>query len=442
MDLALLGFLTIGVFLALILLARTPVIVALILVPVIAALVGGHGPDLSGHVIDGIKAVSPVAAMIMFAVLYFGLMIDAGLFEPLIRGLMRMVREDPVRLCLITAALPMLVALDGDGSTTFLISITALMPVHRRMGLNPLVLPGIVALAAGVMNILPWGGPTARTMSALNGTVDQIFLPVLPAMLAGIAWVFFAAFLMGRREKRRLAVEGSALGPAIAEAGDLGGSPAAPSPGWLFWFNLGLTTLLIGLLFQGLYGEAIGLPELHPALLFMIAFAIALPVNRRGWAAQSAQIAAHAPSVVMATSMMFAAGVFTGVLGGTGMIKAMAAVLAGALPQALAPYLAPIVAVTSMPFSLVFTPDAYYFGVLPVFANTAAAVGHDPLAIGRAAILGQMTTGFPLSPLTGATFVLLGLSQVSLRDHQRFTFLWAFGTTLVMTAAAFLTGAL
>ena len=442
MDLALLGFLTIGVFLALILFARAPVIVALILVPICAALLGGLGADLSKHVIDGVKAVAPVAALIMFAVLYFGLMIDVGLFEPLVRGLMGLVREDPIRLCLVTAALPMVVALDGDGSTTFLISITALMPVHRRMGVNPLVLPGIVGLAAGVMNILPWGGPTARTMSALNGTIDQVFLPILPAMLAGIAWVFVAAFLIGRREKARLATDGPAAGVTLGEADDVGGAPATPAPGWLFWFNLALTVVLIAFLFQGLWGEALGVPELHPALLFMIAFAIALPVNRRGWPAQSAQIAAHAPSVVMATSMMFAAGVFTGVLGGTGMIKAMAGVLAGALPTALTPYLAPIVAVTSMPLSLVFTPDAYYFGVLPVFAHTAEAIGHDPLAIGRAALLGQMTTGFPVSPLVGATFVLLGLSQVSLRDHQRFTFLWAFGTTIVMTIVAALTGAL
>ena len=124
------------------------------------------------------------------------------------------------------------------------------------------------------------------------------------------------------------------------------------------------------------------------------------------------------------------------------LIKAMAEVLAGAFPEVLSPWLSLLVAITSMPLSLVFTPDAYYFGVLPVFAETAAAMGHDPLAIGRAAILGQMTTGFPLSPLTAATFILVGLSQVSLRDHQRFVFMWAFGTTLVMTAVAWLTGAL
>ena len=76
----------------------------------------------------------------------------------------------------------MLVALDGDGATTFLISVTALLPVYRRMGIDPLVLPAIVALAAGVMNLLPWGGPTARAMSVLRAGVDQIFVPVLPAM--------------------------------------------------------------------------------------------------------------------------------------------------------------------------------------------------------------------------------------------------------------------
>jgi citrate-Mg2+:H+ or citrate-Ca2+:H+ symporter, CitMHS family len=141
-------------------------------------------------------------------------------------------------------------------------------------------------------------------------------------------------------------------------------------------------------------------------------------------------------------TMICAAGVFAGIMNGAGLITAMAQAAATNMPAFAVPWLSGIVAVTGMPMSLVFTPDAYYFGVLPVFAETAAAVGHDPAAIGRAAILGQMTTGFPLSPLTASTFILIGLSQVSLRDHQKHMFLWAFGTTLVMTAVAALTGAL
>ena len=200
--------------------------------------------------------------------------------------------------------------------------------------------------------------------------------------------------------------------------------------------------MVVLLLFQGLAPDWVRLPDLPAPLLFMIAFAIALPINRTTAAAQREQLASHAPNAVLVVSMILAAGVFTGILNGSGMIKAMATVLASSIPSALSPWLSQVVAVTSMPLSLVFTPDAYYFGVLPVFAEAAGAAGHDPLAIGRAAILGQMTTGFPLSPMTASTFILLGLSGVSLRDHQRYTFGWALGTTLVMTLVASITGAL
>lgn len=439
--LALLGIATIGTFLLLVVATRTPVIAALILTPLAAAAAGGFGHQVGAFAIDGIKTVAPVATLMLFAVLYFGLMIDAGLFDPVVDRLLGLVGGDAVRLCLATAALPMLVALDGDGATTFLISITALLPLHRRMGIDPRVLPAIVALAAGVMNLLPWGGPTARAMSVLRAGVDQIFVPVLPAMGAGILWVFFAAWWLGRGERRRMASRPE-LGPGEQSDTAVRERPASPARGSLFYVNAGLTAVVVLLLLQGLAPGWVRLPELPAPLLFMIAFAIALPLNRRTAAAQREQPASHAPNAVLVMSMILAAGVFTGILNGSGMIKAMATVLASTMPPALSPWLSQVVAVTSMPLSLVFTPDAYYFGVLPVFAEAAGAAGRDPLAIGRAAILGQMTTGFPLSPMTASTFILLGLSGVSLRDHQRFTFGWAFGTTLVMTLVASLSGAL
>lgn len=432
------GFITIGLFLGLILFTRLPVLAALVLIPVAGALSIGAGSEIGKFAIDGMRAVAPVATMILFAILYFGMMLDAGLFEPMVQRLLRLVRDDPVRLCLVTAILPMFVALDGDGSTTFLISISALLPIHRRMGINPLVLPAIVALAAGVMNILPWGGPTARATAALNANVSQIFEPVIPAMLAGIGWVLVAAFVMGFRERRRLAKVREDITPPLGHSA----VKAVSAPDIrLLAFNAILTLLLIVLLFQGLYAKRIGMAEIHPALLFMAAFAIAFPVNRRTAKSQQEQLSSHAASAVLVVSMILAAGIFTGILGGTGMIKAMAQVLANQVSPAAAPWLSTMVALASMPLSLVFTPDAFYFGILPILADTAATAGQDPLSIGRAAILGQMTTGFPLSPLTASTFILIGLSEVTLRDHQRFVFKWAFGTTVVMTLVASLTGA-
>ena len=157
--LAILGFATIAIFLFAIMTRRMSVLVALVLIPTIAGLLAGAGPELGKMMLDGIARVAPVGVMIIFAVLYFGLMLDVGLFEPMIRRLLRFVKGDPLRVVLATAILTMAVSLDGDGATTFLITVSAMLPLYQRLGMNRLVLSGVVALGAGVMNIIPWGGP-------------------------------------------------------------------------------------------------------------------------------------------------------------------------------------------------------------------------------------------------------------------------------------------
>ncbi|MCP9947054.1 CitMHS family transporter [Actinomadura madurae] len=443
---ATLGFVTIGLFLALTVTRRLSVLLALVLVPVATALIGGFGGELGSMVADGVVKVAPVAIMITFAVLYFSLMIDTGLFDPAIRRVLRWAAGDPMRITVGTAVLTLCVALDGDGASTFLITVSALLPIYKRLGMRPLVLSGVVCLGAGVMNLVPWGGPTARAMAALKMDSSELFVPLLPAMAAGIAWVLFAAYMIGRRERARLREEGRGevvLEPGAEpgeETGVPGGGPGTPAAadlrapaGWRLWFNLALTAALIVAL----------VAELMPLeVLFVLAFAIAVLVNRPAWAQQRELLDRHGPNVVLVTTMIFAAGVFTGILGGTGMIKEMAEALVSAVPDGAGGLLPTATAVTSMPLSLVFTPDAYYFGVMPVIAETASGLGGDPAEIGRAALLGQMTTGFPLSPLTASTFILVGMTRVELGSHQRFIFGWAFGTTIVMTAAALLTGAI
>ncbi|GGZ45288.1 CitMHS family transporter [Streptomyces bluensis] len=434
--LAALGFCTIGAFLLLTMTKRVSVLVALVLLPVLAALASGHADEIGPMALKGLTQVAPTGIMIAFAVLYFSLMIDAGLFEPLIRAILRAAQGDPVRIAVGTAVLTICVALDGDGASTFLITVSALLPVYRRLGMSRLVLAGIVCLGAGLMNLVPWGGPTARAAAALKLDTSDIITPLLPALGAGIVWVLFAAYLIGRRERRRLGELEPAERTEVPEpVGDGPGTPrvtAARHPA-LTVFNLVLTLTLLVLLVL----ETMPLP-----VLFVLAFIIALLVNHPRWEDQQALLEKHSKSVVLVTSMIFAAGVFTGILGGTGMIGEMAQAMVDVIPDALGGHLPVIVAVTSMPLSLVFTPDAYYFGILPVLAGTADAFGTDSAEIARAAVLGQMTTGFPLSPLTAATFILVGMTGVQLGEHQRFIFRWAFGTTLVMTAVALATGAL
>ncbi|WP_328347583.1 citrate:proton symporter [Streptomyces violaceus] len=441
---AALGFATIALFLLLTMTRRVSVLVALVVLPVLAALAGGFAGELGGMVLDGLSKVAPTGIMIAFAVLYFSLMVDAGLFDPLIRALLRTAQGDPLRITVATAVLTLCVALDGDGASTFLITVSALLPVYRKLGMSPLVLSGVVCLGAGVMNMVPWGGPTVRAMAALKLESSDVFTPVLPAMGLGIAWVLVAAWLIGRRERQRLGplavpgrevVAGEPVPTTATAPGDGPGAvrvTEAPRL-WLTVFNLLLTVVLV----VSLILEVMPLP-----VLFVLGFAVALLVNHPTWEQQQALLDKHAKNVVLVTTMIFAAGVLTGVLTGTAMIDEMAEALVSVIPDSLGGHLPVLVAVTGMPLSLVFTPDAYYFGVLPVLAETAHGFGTDPAEVARAAILGQMTTGFPLSPLTASTFILVGMSGVQLGEHQRFIFRWAFATTLVMTAGALLTGAL
>jgi citrate-Mg2+:H+ or citrate-Ca2+:H+ symporter, CitMHS family len=425
--LSLFGFLTIAVFLYLILSKRVSVIVALILVPLIFALLAGFTKELGKLMLDGIAGVAPTGIMLGFAILYFGVMNNAGLFDPIISRVLRLVKGDPLKIVVGTAIIAMLTHLDGSGASTFLITIPALLPLYERLGMSRLVLAGMVALGAGVMNLLPWGGPTARAGTALELDPAVIFNPLIPAMIAGVIWVIFAAYYLGKKERNRIGIQDFQYDFQKELSKE---EMNMRRPG-LFWFNLLLTIITIAALIK------VWLPL---PIVFMVAFAIALIVNYRKSEEQQEQVRLQALGMVTVVSIIFAAGIFTGILSGTGMIEAMAQSLVSIIPEGIGGAMSILVAVIAMPLSLLFTPDAYYFGVLPVLSETAGIYGVAPVEMARASVLGQMTTGFPLSPLTASTFLLIGLARVELADHQKFIFKWAFGTTIVMTIVAIITG--
>lgn len=427
--LALLGFLTIFIFLGLILSKRVSVIVSLIVVPVVFAVIGGFGSKMGEFMLEGITGVAPTGIMLGFAILYFGVMNNAGLFDPLISRVLKMVKGDPLKIVVGTAIIAMLAHLDGSGASTFLITIPALLPLYDKLGMSRLVLAGMTALGAGTMNLLPWGGPTARAATALGLDTSEVFNPVIPAMIAGIIWVLFVAVIIGRKERKRLGIV-DVEHDFHAELTETERAMRRPK---MFWFNLFLTIITLVALVK------VWLPL---PIIFMVAFAIAVLVNYPKPDDQMEQVRSQSVGMITVVSIIFAAGIFTGILSGTGMITAMATSLVNIIPTSTGGFMSIIVAITGMPLSLIFTPDAYYFGVLPIISETAAAYGVEAAHIGSAAILGQMTTGFPLSPLTASTFLLIGLAGVELADHQKFIFKWAFGTTVVMTIVAVITGAI
>ncbi len=197
--LAILGFVMMIVFMYLIMSNRLSALIALIVVPVVFALISGFGKDLGGMMIQGVTDLAPTGIMLLFAILYFGIMIDSGLFDPLIAKILSFVKGDPLKIAVGTAVLTMTISLDGDGTTTYMITIAAMLPLYKRLGMNRLVLAGIAMLGSGVMNIIPWGGPTARVLASLKLDTSEVFTPLIPAMIAGVLWVIAVAYLLGKK---------------------------------------------------------------------------------------------------------------------------------------------------------------------------------------------------------------------------------------------------
>jgi CitMHS family citrate-Mg2+:H+ or citrate-Ca2+:H+ symporter len=420
-----LGLLTITLLFASILTKKLSPLTALISLPIIAALIGGFGLGTSQFIISGIKNIAPMAGMFVFAILFFGIMTDAGMLDPIINKILRTVGLKPARITTGTALLALLIHLDGSGAVAFLITIPAMLPLYDKLGMDRRILACVASLACGV-NFLPWTGPVIRASAALNIPVTEIFTPLILVQVVGLVFTFSVAWLLGKREEKRLGLADVAntaefLTYQVSEQDQTLRRPKR------FVINLIVTLLVLGIMVSG---------KVDPVVMFMIGVVLALLLNYPDLEQQRQRIEAHAKAALSMVSILLAAGVFTGIMSGTGMLTEMAQHAVDFVPSGAGQHIPFGLGVLAMPLSLLFDPDSFYFGVLPVIAHTAQAFAIEPVQVAQAAILGQMTTGFPVSPLTPATFLIVGLCKIDLADHQKFSIPFLFAASLVMTITA------
>ena len=401
-------------------------LVALIAVPTVAAVLAGMGGQIGRFVLSGLQQTAPVAAMFVFAILYFGVMTDAGLLDPVVDHILRVIGTRPRRVVMGAALLALLVHLDGSGAVTFLVTIPAMLPLFDRLQMDKRILACVTSMAAGV-NFLPWTGPMLRASAALHIPVSDLFRPLVPVQIVGLVFVFGVAFMLGTREERRLGII-AGEGPSLPTPRLTPEQEQMRRPG-RFWINAALTVALMAVMISGMA---------DPAAVFMIGTAAALLINYPSSDMQRDRVNAHATAALMMAAILLAAAAFTGIMKESGMLAAMANTAVHAVPPSMARHLPFLLGLVSMPLSLLFDPDSFYLGALPIVAQAGSTLGVPPIQIAQAALLGQMTTGFPISPLTPATFLVVGLTGIELGEHQRFAGPYLFAASVVMTIACVL----
>ena len=445
-GLTVIGLAIVAVTVGILIRGRTSPMVVMTLVPAAGALIAGYSLESLGEFFGiGLESVMNVVVMFIFAIIYFGIMQDVGLFNPLVKGLILATRGNVVLVALGTAAIGTVAHLDGAGASTFLLTIPALLPLYKAMHMSRYVLLCIVAIAASVMNMVPWAGPIGRAATVIEQDPVQLWQHLLPIQGLALIGVLLIAAALGFTEKRRIA--------KLRQSPDFGGKDGAVdvrkiaedfiadqkrhqeeqgythrTARWVMIFNLVLSLLLLVTLVSGL---------LPPAPAFLIATAIALIVNFSGSHEQSKTLQRHAPNALSMAGVLIAAAMFLGVLNGSGMLEQIALTLLAVLPASVGPWIHVIVGLLGVPLDLMTSTDAYYFSVLPIVQETAAAYGVTGLGAATALIIGNIIGTF-VSPFSPALWLAVGLAQANMGRHIKLTFpiAWAFSMVMVLLALA------
>lgn len=407
---------------------------ALVLVPLLFAIIGvlvGIFPTNIGEMaLQGIQDTSTTGIMLLFAILYFSVMLNAGMFDPLTNFVIKTSKGDPVKILVGTAIVAAGVSLNGDGTTTTLITCTAFLPIYRKLNLKIMNFGVIVILMNTIMNLLPWGGPTARAISVLDLNEQEVLRALVPSMIAAIIYMLFVAYYMGKKERKRLGIQKM----TTAELAELSATTdpeadALKRPQYI-WINWIMTIALIAMLVLG---------TLPSVVLFLVGTALALIINYHSLKEQKQRIQDNAGDAVQVVILVLGAGIFMGLFTGTGMADALAVSLTNIIPKSWGSFWGFIVAILSAPGTFFLSNDAFYFGVLPVLAEAGAQYGFTAAELGVASLLGQAF--HLLSPLVAFIYLLLNLTGLDMGEWQKESGKWAVGIFAIFIAMAAITGA-
>ena len=407
--LAFMGFAMIAVIVYLLVESKSTPAPVFTIVPIVAALiVGVPFAELIKFIKAGVGTTMPIAALFMFSIIYFSVMTDVGMFEPMVNFLVKKAGNNVVIITVATGIIATIAHLDGALASTLLVTIPAMLPIYKKMNMRPVVLLLIIGAAMSIMNLVPWGGPVARTAAITKIDINVLWKMLIPVQIVGFGILMAVCAFLGIVEKKRGAgISAEALAASqTAEAEVLDPKVAALRRPKLIWFNILLTAGVIGLMcFTKI--------ELYAA--FMMGLALALVVNFPNPKDQTARMKAHAPEALQMATILIASGVFLGVLNGAKMMGAMAQAMMHIIPTFVGPYLHIVMGILSVPIGILLGTDSFFFGVVPIAISLGENFGIKPIDMANAMLIAK-NYGVLVTPHAATTYLAIGLAGVELKE--------------------------
>lgn len=420
---AVVGFAMIICIVALLLKGKMSPIVVLTVIPAVAALILGHGPiEIADFIKEGVKTTTNNGILFIFSVIYFGVMSDTGMFDVIVNFLVKKAGNNVIAVTVATAIIATIAHLDGTTATTVLITIPALYPVYKAMKIDSKILLCLTGACMGVMNLLPWGGPVARAATVLSMDANDLWHILIPIQIVGLIFNIVVAVLLGMLAIKQGA--GAGKGEKVEQDQKAKDEEAALRRPKLLIFNLALTIALIAVLSAGLVTSYVA---------FMIALSLALAVNYPDLKTQDKLVKKHAPAALIISATLFSAGAMVGIFDGTGMLTEMANAIMSIIPGFLGQFIHIIFGILALPLGLCIGTDAYFYGIMPLVMQVGETYGVASLSTALTMVIGK-NLALMVSPLVPATYLAIGLTDVELKDHMKFSIpiYWAISILMVI----------
>lgn len=372
---------------------------------------------------QGVNSVSSTAVLFIFAILFFGLLNEAGVFNKIINILLRFSKNNVYSICLLTAIISIVVHLDGSGASSFLIVIPAMLPIYEKLGIRKTTLMTIIAISLGVMNLLPWGGPTLRAATIIGTDANVIWHQLIPIQIIGLVCAFGVALILARQEIKRGAGQSLSYEENFHQL-DFGEHHKDNT----FLLNLILLLVILVLLIANI---------LPSYFLFMLGFCFALFINYPKLDIAQKLIDKYSKSAILMATTLFGAGILIGVFDKSGVMKVMASVILEILPDWAVMLIPLIVGISAVPMALIFCTDSYFFGIMPIVVSITSQLGIDPMSIAIIMVVARNCATF-ISPVVPATLLGCGLSGVSIKEHIKnsFFYVWVVSIICLSTGSA------
>lgn len=414
------GFFMMAAMMVLLLKTRLqPAVVFIVLSLAAGAGMGISVSDLPGYITRGLQDVLPIALMFACAILFFGLLDSAGVFEWLTGMLKRRVKRNVRSVMIFTVLISVIAHLSGSGAVSYLIVANACRDIYEKNNIPTVKLMCLCSLTFGVMNMTPWGGPCGRLAAALHTSPMDIWRYCIPAQLMGLGIILLLTVFLSR-----------GCGKAELSYG-IGKQQETPKPERLRGNVLILAAVVLLLM----------IVPIQPFLIFAAGAAALMFVNYKGTESLIQITGKYLKQALPVVTTVAATGVMAGVFTYSPLPESMADFFAAVLPQTVASHAHVFLGAGSNVLSWVVSGEVQIFGLAPAAAELVEPAGISAAAAGAAFLIPYSALVFVL-PTTASVHLGLSVCGVDLQDHLRETYKWAALCSLAMLGGTISAGIL